>query len=183
MNIVIRYVWLPGAFVEHSNEDGTSAVSPSEADLTGADYQALGGFRYQVRRFLLFSEQAARAEGLRPQQHQVMLAILALDGPDGPTMGTLAEYLLIRHHSAVELVDRLAKRRLVERVRGQGDRRQVRVRLTAEGQDKLKRLSSAHRAELCNSGPLLVEALRTLLESRLRGPVTEVAPPSGPAVG
>jgi DNA-binding MarR family transcriptional regulator len=147
-------------------ENGTGAASSSEADLTGADYRALGGFRYQIRRFLHFSEQAARAEGLEPQQHQLMLAIRVLDGPDGPTMGELAEYLLIRHHSAVELVDRLAKRRLVERVRGQGDRRQVRIQLTAEGQDKLKWLSGAHRAELRNSGPLLVETLRTLLSPR-----------------
>jgi DNA-binding MarR family transcriptional regulator len=152
--------------MEHRNNDGTSAVSKREADLTDADYQALGAFRYQIRRFLHFSQQAARAEGLEPQQHQVMLAIRVLDGPDGPIMGKLAEYLLIRHHSAVELVDRLAKRRLVERVPDQGDRRQVRVRLTAEGQDKLKWLSSVHRAELCDSGPLLVEALKTLLGPR-----------------
>jgi DNA-binding MarR family transcriptional regulator len=152
--------------MEHRNNDGTSAVSKSDADLTDADYQALAAFRYQIRRFLHFSQQAARAEGLEPQQHQMMLAIHVLDSTDGPTMGKLAEYLLIRHHSAVELVDRLAKRRLVERVRGQGDRRQVRVRLTAEGQDKLKWLSSVHRAELCTSGPLLVEALTMLLGPR-----------------
>ena len=155
--------------MDHINKDGACAVSASQADLTGAEYRALGGFRYQIRRFLHFSEQAARAEGLEPQQHQLMLAIRVLNGPDGPTMGELAEYLLIRHHSAVELVDRLAKRGLVERVRGQDDRRQVRVRLTAEGRDKLKWLSSAHRAELSNSGPLLVEALRTLLGSRVEG--------------
>jgi DNA-binding MarR family transcriptional regulator len=152
--------------VEHTIKDGTGAVSNSEADLTGAEYRALGGFRYQIRRFLHFSEQAARVEGLEPQQHQLMLAIRVLDGPDGPTMGELAQYLLVRHHSAVELVDRLAKRRLVERVRGQGDGRLVRIRLTAEGRDKLKWLSSAHRAELCRSGPLLVEALRALLGPR-----------------
>jgi DNA-binding MarR family transcriptional regulator len=152
--------------MEHINKDRTSAVSEGEADLTGADYRALGGFRYQIRRFLHFSEQAARAEGLEPQQHQLMLAIRVSDDPDGPTMGELAEHLLIRHHSAVELVDRLAKRRLVERVRGLGDRRQVRVQLTAEGQSKLRWLSGAHRAELCNSGPLLVEALGMLLGPR-----------------
>jgi DNA-binding MarR family transcriptional regulator len=155
-----------GGYVEHTKTNGISAVFKNQADLSDADYRDLGGFRCQIRRFLHFSEQAARAEGLEPQQHQLMLAIRVLDGPDGPTMGMLADYLLIRHHSAVELVDRLAKRRLVERVRSQGDRRQVRVRLTAAGQDKLRWLSSAHRAELSNSGPLLVEALRTLLGPR-----------------
>jgi DNA-binding MarR family transcriptional regulator len=129
------------------------------------DYRALGNFRFQIRRFLHFSEEAARREGLEPQQHQLMLAILALEeGPDGPTIGSLAEHLLIRHHSVVGLVDRLAERHLVERVRASRDRRQVRVRLTAAGEDKLTRLSRAHHDELQVTGPLLVSALSSLLE-------------------
>lgn len=135
----------------------------SDLDLTDEDYRALGAFRYQIRRFLHFSEMAARAEGLEPQQHQMMLAIRSSQEPDGPTIGRLAGLLLIRHHSAVGLIDRLAERGLVERVRGDDDRRQVRIQLTPEGEAKLKRLSSEHRSELLNTGPLLVEALGGLL--------------------
>jgi DNA-binding MarR family transcriptional regulator len=110
-----------------------------------------------------FSETAARAEGLEPQQHQLMLAVRSLDGDEGPTVGELADYLLVRHHSAVGLIDRLAERGFVERARGADDRRHVRIRLTPEGERKLMRLSEAHRAELRESGPELVRALRELL--------------------
>ncbi|HWC97303.1 MAG TPA: MarR family transcriptional regulator [Candidatus Sulfopaludibacter sp.] len=133
-----------------------------------AEYQALGSFRYQIRRFLHFSEAAARAEGLEPQQHQMMLAIRSLWDPDttdaGPTMGELAENLLLKHNSAVGLVDRLVERQLAERTRAEKDRRQVRVRLTPSGLEKLHRLSSVHREELSSSGPVLVNALQALLQ-------------------
>ena len=132
------------------------------------EYQALHSFRYQIRLFLHFSEEAAKAEGLEPQQHQMLLAIRALEAPHGPTVGMLAAHLLIRHHSAVGLLDRLAGRQLVERVRGSGDRRQVCIRLTAEGERKLETLSEVHSAELRRSGPALVDALAGLL-GRLDG--------------
>jgi DNA-binding MarR family transcriptional regulator len=132
-------------------------------DLTSAEYQALGEFRYQIRRFLHFSEEAAKADGLEPQQHQILLAIRVHDAPDGPTIGKLAERLLIRHHSAVGLIDRLAERGLVDRVKDSEDSRQVRIHLTPQGADKLRRLSDGHREELSRTGPLLVEALGKLL--------------------
>lgn len=136
-------------------------------DLRLPDYQALGQFRYQIRRFLHFSEDAARAEGLEPQQHQMMLAIrswrIPETGPKDPTIGDLAEHLLLKHHSAVGLVDRLTERGLVQRVREGSDRRQVRVHLTPEGIEKLKRLSNVHLQELRASGPVLVNALSSLL--------------------
>jgi DNA-binding MarR family transcriptional regulator len=128
------------------------------------DYRALGEFRYQIRRFLHFSEEAAKAHGLEPQQHQMLLAIRALDEPEGTTIGRLAERLFIRHHSAVGLVDRLVEGRLVRRVRGGEDRRQVRVQPTPEGEAWLKRLAEAHGEELRHSGPLLVAALSDVLE-------------------
>lgn len=134
-----------------------------ETEFSTRDYQALSSFRWQIRRFLHFSQEAALSEGLEPQQHQMMLAIRATNEPDGPTIGELAEELLIRHHSAVGLVDRLVERGLVERARAAVDRRQVRVRLTSEGDRKLQRLSHTHRAELRQSGPDLVEALASLL--------------------
>jgi len=133
-------------------------------DLYISDYQALGQFRYQIRRFLHFSEGAARSEGLEPQQHQMMLAIRAWNEADPPTIGALAEHLLLKHHSAVGLVDRLAEHGLVERVRGAEDRRQVRVRLLPQGLDKLRRLAGIHREELRTSGPILVDALSALLQ-------------------
>ncbi len=144
------------------NEKAVTLSGESFLDLS--DYRALGAFRYQIRRFLHFSNHAARAEGLEPQQHQVLLAIKALPDRQGPTVGALAEYLLIRHHSAVGLIDRLAEHGLVVRTRSAEDLRQVRVRLTAEGEQKLDRLSAVHREELRTSGPLLVSALTALLQ-------------------
>lgn len=137
-------------------------------DLTDADFRALASFRLAVRRFLHFSETAAHAEELEPQQHQMLLAIRAHTEGDstGPNVGQLAEHLLLRHHSAVGLLDRLEQRGLVERVRTDVDRRQVHVRLTALGAQKLQRLSSLHRAELVTSGPQLVQALRGVLEGQ-----------------
>ncbi|HLY17447.1 MAG TPA: MarR family transcriptional regulator [Bryobacteraceae bacterium] len=132
--------------------------------LTTSDYRALGKFRYQIRRFQHFSEMAARAEDLEPQQHQMMLAIRTWEEPDAPTVGDLAAHLLLKHHSVVGLIDRLAERGLVERVRGESDRRNVRVHLTPEGFTKLERLSSVHREELRSSGPILVNALGALLQ-------------------
>ncbi|HLK67950.1 MAG TPA: MarR family transcriptional regulator [Bryobacteraceae bacterium] len=133
-------------------------------DLSVSDYQALAGLRFQIRCFLRFSETAARAEGLEPQQHQLLLAIRAMDQQGGPTIGHLADHLLIQHHSAVGLIDRLASHGLVERARSEADRRQVRIRLTVEGEEKLRRLTAEHRSELRNSGPLLVATLGALLE-------------------
>lgn len=132
--------------------------------MTQADYRALSHFRYQIRRFLHFSEEAARAEGLEPQQHQMLLAIQALHGGEPPTVGELAEHLVLRHHSAVGLLDRLEARGLAARIRGESDRRQVRVRLTPEGAEKLLRLSALHQEELRHSGPLLVEALDKIIQ-------------------
>jgi DNA-binding MarR family transcriptional regulator len=136
-------------------------IAPTHV-LSSANYQALAEFRFQIRRFLHFSEEAAKAEGLEPQQHQMLLAIRACDDPSGPTVGTLAEQLLIRHHSAVGLIDRLAERGLVERVKGGEDRRQVRVRLKPEGEARLSRLSGTHREELRRIGPALEAALSGL---------------------
>src|SRR5689334_334873 len=135
----------------------------STIDLTSADYRALSDFRYQIRRFLYFSEEAARHEGLEPQQHQMLLAIRALAENDPPTIGDLAGHLLVRHHSAVGLIDRLAERGLVERTRNAEDRRLVQVRLTDAREAVLKHLAGIHREELRKSGPLLVQILGDLL--------------------
>lgn len=135
-----------------------------EEKFSRSDYRALSRFRFQIRRFLHFSEEAARAEGLEPQQHQMLLAIEASGEEGGPTVGHLADQMMIRHHSAVGLLDRLEERGLVERVRGDEDRRQVRVRMTRTGLEKLHRLTHQHREELRKSGPELVDALRAVIE-------------------
>ncbi len=140
--------------------------------LTHNDYVALGEIRFRIRRFLHFSETAAREEGLEPQQHQLLLAVRSLEGPNGPTIGDVAAHLFIRHHSAVGLVDRMEERGLIERVRGTGDRRQVKVCLTNRGAEKLERLTVTHRTELRNSGPALVDALGGLLHG-LAKPIEE----------
>ncbi len=130
---------------------------------TGAvDYRALAEFRYQIRRFLRFSEDAARAAGLEPQQHQLLLAVKGLPEGKEPTIGELADRLQIRHHSVVELIDRLESRGLVRRQRSSEDRRKVRVELTPEGERILESLTVEHRNELEAAGPALLRALEEL---------------------
>lgn len=124
-----------------------------------ATYRSLSEFRHQVRLFLRYSEDAARAHGLEPQQHQLLLAIKGLPKEKAPTIGELAERLQIRHHSAVELINRLAKSGRVVREPGIEDRREVLIRLTAEGERVLRDLSVEHQIELTRSGPKLMKAL------------------------
>jgi DNA-binding MarR family transcriptional regulator len=129
--------------------------------LSAADYRALAEFRYQIRRFLRFSEEAARQAGLEPAQHQLLLAVKAYTGE--PAVGDLAERLQLRHHSVVGLIDRLAEGGLVRRNRAENDRRQVRVRLTLKGETVLRNLSLEHRAELGAAGSALAAALEAIL--------------------
>src|ERR1700680_4726165 len=133
----------------------------SGTDLTVDEYRALAEFRHQIRRFLQFSAEAARAHGLEPQQHQLLLAVKGLPEDARPTIRELAERLQIQHHSAVELVDRLAERGAVRREHTGADRREVLLRLTRHGAALLRRLSLAHHNELEKTGPLLVKALMT----------------------
>jgi len=118
------------------------------------DYAMLATFRYELRRFLHFSERAADDAGVTAQQHQALLAIRAAPGAAMP-VGALAERLLLRPHSTTGLIDRLQKLDLVERFQADGDRRQVLVRLTPMGETLLATLSEAHRAELRRLTPLL----------------------------
>lgn len=131
--------------------------------LAQAEYRRLAEFRYQLRRFLKFSEDAAAREGLSAQQHQALLAIKAADG--ALSIGALAERLGIRHNTAVELIGRLAANRLIEREQNPQDRREVLIALTRRGERMLARLALAHRDELKKLAPLL----RTLLAHFERG--------------
>jgi DNA-binding MarR family transcriptional regulator len=118
------------------------------ARLTDTEYRRLLKFRTGLRRFLRWSREQAAAVGLTPAQHQLLLAIRGHDDPRGPTIGEVAGYLLLRHHSAVELVDRAAAANLVERAPDPDDQRVVRLWLTNLGARHLERLAALHVEEL-----------------------------------
>ena len=147
--------------------------SPVTDELTDAEYAELLGFRTALRRFLQWSEEQATALGVTPAQHQLLLAIRGHDarmpGP-GPTIGDVAESLLLRHHSAVGLVDRAVAAKLVERHADSEDQRIVRLRLTALGARRLRQLAGLHLAELRRMMPAIGPALfaeTTLAETTL----------------
>jgi DNA-binding MarR family transcriptional regulator len=123
--------------------------------MTRDDYENLLAFRVSLRRFLHWSETQARGVGLTPAQHQLLLAVKGHRGEHGPTIGDLAGYLMLRHHSAVELVDRAEAAGIVERWGDDTDGRVTRVRLTAEGEARLTRLAPAHLDELKTLAPVL----------------------------
>lgn len=126
--------------------------------LSNHDYRMLAGFRFELRRFLHFSEEQAGSSGLTAQQHQALLAIRA--APERALrIGELAEWLLLRPHSASELVVRLEKAELVRRTEPGGDRREVRIALTQEGERRLASLTASHREELRRLKPLLTRLL------------------------
>lgn len=128
--------------------------SPS---LTDDDYQRLADFRYALRKFLYFSEQAAAAEDLTPQQYQAMLAIRGSLGP--PNVALLAERLCLKHNTVVELLQRLEKSGLIRKTPSPEDGRAVVVELTGEGLNRLGRLALRHTAELKHIGPEILKRL------------------------
>ena len=143
------------------------APARTEPPLSQEDYELLAYFRHHIRKFLVFSETAARAAGLTPQQHQALLAIHGTRDAIEPTIGALSQKLLIRHHSAVGLVDRLAAAGYIRRVGSPRDQREVRLRLTPKARRLLDHLSRRHRSELNRIAPVL-RAILHKLESRER---------------
>lgn len=122
------------------------------------DYRKILEFRSSIRRFLHWSERMATEAGITSTQHQLLLAIKGSD-PSGITIGQVAEILLLRHHSAVELVDRAETSRLVRRIEDPVDRRIVRVVLTKEGESALEEVTLANFDELMRLGPRLARLL------------------------
>lgn len=120
----------------------------SEESLSTADYQALSEFRYQLRRFLHFSEAAAKAEGLTPLQYVLMLHIKGYPGREWALVGELAERLQMQQHGVVALISRCERLGLVERRQSCVDRRQVEVHLLPGGAERLGRMAARHRGEL-----------------------------------
>ena len=133
--------------------------------LNQSDYEMLSALRYGLLEFLQFSRAAAERAGLTPQQHQALLAIKGCPERDYLLIGELAERLHLKHHSVVELVDRLVDRALVKRAPSAADRRRVEVRLSAKGETVIRKLSATHLAELREHGP----ELHRLLGSIIRG--------------
>lgn len=122
---------------------------------TARDYEELLGFRTALRQFLRWSEDQARAVGLTPAQHQLLLAIKGHPGEAAPTIGELSDYLVSKHHSVVELIDRAVDAGLVERRRDEADHRIVHLVLTPRGEERIEELSQLHREELRRLAPLL----------------------------
>jgi len=146
--------------------DSSSRQVRSEAphgDLSNAGYRQLAEFRYRIRQYLHFTEEAARSKGIEPHQHQLLLAIRGLPEGARPTVTALSQRLCLRHHSTVELVDRLVERGAVRRRHSDQDRREVLVELTPHGEDLLHQLSVLNWEELRVSAPALSEALRAVV--------------------
>lgn len=127
------------------------------------DYWTLAELRYHIRRFLRIREDAARAAGIEPQQYLLLLQVKGMQGRQAPTIGALAERLQLRHHSTVELIDRLVDRGMLVRRPGTEDRREVRVELRPSGEAILRRLALHSLRELETEGPALVSTLTRLI--------------------
>ena len=129
------------------------------------EYRALADFRYEIRRFLRFSEDAARSAGLEPQQHQLLLAVKGAPPGALVSISWLAERLQLQHHSVVGLVDRLIRHRLVTRRRDPADHRRVLIDLRPRGEQVLHRLSLFHQDELRSRARKLIAAARAIMRS------------------
>jgi len=137
------------------------AVS-EKAEILKKEYEKLAAFRYALRRFLRFSEHAAKSHQLTPQQHQALLAIEGFPGRNEITISELKERLQLEHHSTVELVNRLATRKFLVRKHSTRDKREVYVHLTRSGRTVLKNISTIHSSELKSIGQELIRLVRAL---------------------
>lgn len=152
--------------VQTKKAERSTAAMPrrrsSSRTMRDSDYAALAQFRYEIRSFLAFSETAAAQQGLTPTQHQALLGIKGFVRPGPASVGDVARFLLIRHHSAVELINRLAKLGLVSRVADPEDARRVHLKLTKKGEQKLQALSRKNLEELRRAAsPALSRLLRS----------------------
>jgi DNA-binding MarR family transcriptional regulator len=141
---------------------------------TEADFEHLLKLRTGLRRFLRWSEQQARAAGLTPAKHQLLLAIRGHRNAAGPTISELADYLVLRHHSAVGLVDRAERDGLVRRTPDAENRSAVRVTLTRKGRAKLDALAETHLHELSHLAPTMQTLWRALEDADRDGRLTVV---------
>jgi CheY-like chemotaxis protein len=179
----------PGPFVAlrpgASRADVRLVDHPQDRDteFPTSGFRALAEWRYQIRRFLAFSEKAARSAGIEPQQHQLLLAIKGLPAGLLPTVGILAERMVVRPHTIVELVDRLALSGLIKRLPSKTDRRVVLLLLTSRAESTLRILCAEHRAQLEVAGPTLGRAIASVLATELPPPVSAHPEPRADANG
>ncbi|MBV8672992.1 MAG: winged helix-turn-helix transcriptional regulator [Acidobacteriaceae bacterium] len=148
---------LTGEFVP-----GTAA----ERRLSRDDFQRLAEFRFQLRRFLNFSNAAAEEAGLRPQQYQLLQCVSGMPAELDPTIAHVAGRMLLKHNSAVELVDRTIEQGLLRRVPDPIDHRRILLRVTPQGERVLASLAAYHLEELDHAGPELIRALRRVLTAK-----------------
>jgi DNA-binding MarR family transcriptional regulator len=153
-------------------------MSWDDMSLDTADFERLLQLRTGLRRFLRWSEAQARAAGVTPAQHQLLLAVRGHPDPDGPTIGEVADYLVLRHHSAVGLVDRAVTAGLVKRRRDPISSSVVRVTLTPAGTDRLEALAETHMQELAHLGPTIRTLWRALEQGDGEAPHPAAAPRS-----
>jgi DNA-binding MarR family transcriptional regulator len=145
-----------------------AAARPRVPRAARVDYRALAEFRYQMRRFLRASEEAARASGLEPQHHQLLLALKGAPPGEVPTIAWLAERLQLQHHSVVGLVDRLVERKLIRRRRDPADQRRALVTLTGDGEEILHELSVFHQDELRTLAPAFIASIAAIVRATPR---------------
>ena len=135
-----------------------------ERSISHAEYRKIAEFRYRIRRFLHFSEEVTRAHGIEPQQHQLLLAIKGLPKGTRPTIKEISLRLCLRHHSTVELANRLVVRGAISKRHSEEDAREVLLELTPQGEQTLRELHVLHWQELQTAGPSLTESLRAIVE-------------------
>ena len=135
---------------------------PDARPLSKRDFETLADFRYQIRKFVRFSEQLALKHGIKPQQYQLLLQVRGYPGRDWATVGELAERLQAQHHGVVALISRCEKLGLVERRRSSEDKRRIEIRVLPKGNQLLEKLARLHRAELVSlQGRFVVPTIRT----------------------
>ena len=137
-------------------------ATPKPVTLTARDYRALAEFRHALRQFLAFSEEAAAEAGLTPAQHQALLAIKGMPAEGQVSVGDLAQWLGVRHHSCVGLVERLVALGLIAKQADPADRRRVFLQLTAKAERKLAALSAVHRDELRRRAGAMGQLLKAI---------------------
>jgi DNA-binding MarR family transcriptional regulator len=142
---------------------------PARSSLSRTEYQILAEFRYQLAGFLRRRKDVARAEGLQPQQYELLLAVTGLDSGKSPTIKELASQLCLEHHTVVELADRLEKKGLLSRESSGEDKRVVLLRVTSAGQRVLSRIVRYSFAQLREEAPLLIQSLRRILRRHSNG--------------
>src|ERR1700761_2887149 len=149
---------------------GASRISPGNDDasrsLSRGEFQRLAEFRFQLRRFLHFSHVAAEGAGLRPQQYQLLQCVYGMPSELDPTIANVAARMLLKHNSAVELVDRTIEQGLLRRSPDPTDHRRILLRVTTQGERILASLAEYHMEELEQAGPELIRSLRRVLSMK-----------------